>query len=126
MVQGIGIDIVAVSRIKKLMDLYGTNFLEKVFTGPEIEYCSGKAHPEIHFSGRWAGKEAFYKALPDQLQSVATWKGIEILSETARGRPVIRFIDTDFRERCTESGLSRFHLSISHEHDYCTAMVFME
>ena len=126
MVRGTGIDIVAVSRIKRLIDSYGTQFLGKVFTASEIRYCFGKARPEIHFSGRWAAKEAFYKALPDALQPAATWKGIEILAKKGHGRPVINFVAADFRELCMSAGCTRFHLSISHEHTYCTAIVFIE
>ena len=125
MVRGTGIDIVDSARIKKMIDTYGMNFLQKVFTGPEITYCSGKAHPETHFAGRWAAKEAFYKALPDTLQPSATWKCIEILSESGHGRPVIRFVDTAFQEKCACEGINAVHLSISHERVYCTAMVVM-
>jgi len=126
MVRGIGTDIVEIGRIKKLIDNYGAHFLDKVYTIREIEYCSGKAHPEIHFSGRWAVKEAFYKALPAVLQPEATWKCIEIISPTPSGRPEIRFTDKNLEERCSREGVSTFHLSISHERSYCTAIVVLE
>ena len=126
LMRGLGTDIVAIARIKKLIDSHGNHFLDKVFTPEEIDYCSGKAHPSIHFSGRWAVKEAFYKALPDALQPAASWKCIEILPEQKHGRPVIRIVDRIFAEKCTEEGLVRFHCSISHEQTHCVAVVVLE
>ena len=38
----IGIDIVEVARIKRVRQLYGDRFLQKVFTGREIVYAVGK------------------------------------------------------------------------------------
>ncbi len=126
MLRGIGIDIVEITRIRKLLDSYGTSFLQKVFTEGEISYCSEKAHPEIHFAGRWAAKEAFYKALPDTLQASAGWKSIAVLPGSGQGRPVITLQTDDFSDACRTEGISCFHLSISHERMYCTAVVAIE
>ena len=126
MVVGIGTDIVEIARIKKLIDNYGLHFLQKVFTAREIEYCGGKAHPEVHFSGRWAVKESFYKALPGELQPEATWKCIEILASTTSGGPKIYFTDKKFEEKCFRGGITNIHLSISHERLQCIAVVLLE
>ena len=37
MILGIGIDLLKVSRVKKILDKYGSVFLSKVFTKNEIE-----------------------------------------------------------------------------------------
>lgn len=124
--RGLGTDIVAIARIKKLVDSYGDHFLTKVFTPGEIAYCSRKVHPAIHFAGRWAVKEAFYKALPDSLQPAATWKCIEVLPQGDHGRPEIRMANQIFGEKCTEEGLAVYHCSLSHEHTHCIAVVIIE
>ena len=126
MIRGIGIDIVEIARIRKLLDSYGPHFLQKVFTESEIRYCAEKAHPEIHFAGRWAAKEAFYKALPDRLQATAGWKSIAVLPQSGQGRPVISLQGGAFSDTCLAEGISTFHLSISHERAYCTAVVAIE
>ena len=59
----IGTDIVKVSRIKDLLTTKKENFLNKVFTAEEISYCNSHSNPEIHFSGKYAAKEAVKKAL---------------------------------------------------------------
>jgi holo-[acyl-carrier protein] synthase len=126
MVHGIGIDIVEIKRISALIDKYSDAFLSKVFTPLEIELCSPMAMPAIHFSGRWAAKEAFYKALPDQLQPHSTWKSIEILNSIQSRRPVIRICDEKLKQMLDAQNISRIHISISHERSFCTAFVVLE
>ena len=54
----IGTDIVKVSRIKALIDQKEEKFLHKIFTEEEISYCNSYSNPEVHFSGKYAAKEA--------------------------------------------------------------------
>lgn len=74
----IGNDIVEVGRIADLMARRGSRFIERCFTPAEIEYCRSKAEPAVHFAGRWAAKEAVYKALRLQWDRPFGWKEIEI------------------------------------------------
>ena len=74
----IGNDIVEVRRISDLMDRRGSRFLERCFTSNEIEYCRSKSNPALHFAGRWAAKEAVYKALQLKWNRPFSWKEIEI------------------------------------------------
>lgn len=126
MIKGIGVDIVQIDRIKKLIEKYDINFLKKVFTEDEILYCQNKAHPFIHFAGRWASKEAFYKALPLPLQKISGWKKIEIISDNQSGRPYIKIISSDLLEAFKNYNISLCHLSISHEKEFCIALVVLE
>ncbi len=127
MVRGIGIDIVEIERIENLINKYDLHFLEKVYTPREISFCRSKAFPAIHFSGRWAVKEAFYKALPSSLQPYSTWKSIEVLPEPGGGaRPVITVVSPVLGELFMKEKITFCHLSLSHERSMCTAMVVME
>ena len=63
MIQGIGADIVEVSRIKNLLERRKDTFAAKVFTSAEISAASGRADLAQYFAGRWAAKEAVSKAL---------------------------------------------------------------
>ncbi|MBN1578625.1 MAG: holo-ACP synthase [Chitinispirillaceae bacterium] len=125
MVRGIGIDVVEIERIDKLIEKYGSHFLEKVFTPGEIAYCNQKAHPALHFAGRWAAKEAFYKALPESFQPFATWKSIEVLPENASGRPEIRVLSFDVADNFQKEKITSLLISISHERTICTAIVIL-
>jgi holo-[acyl-carrier protein] synthase len=127
MIKGYGIDIVEISRIKRLITRYEKQFKEKVFTGPEITYCNAKAAPEIHYAGRWAVKEAFYKALPESCQKHSFWKSIEIIpSGEMSGKPKIRICTDILQEHLEKEEIHSFHLSISHERKYCIASVILE
>jgi holo-[acyl-carrier protein] synthase len=125
MIKGIGTDIVAVGRIGEMIGKYGDHFLRKIFTDAEIDYCNARADPAAHFAGRWAAKEAFYKALPASCQRVSSWKSVQVTAPPG-GRPVIEVGDARLRERIADEAITTFHLSISHEKEYCVGFVTAE
>lgn len=126
MIRGLGIDIVAIERIAYMVERYQDQFLRRVFTPVEIAYCREKAAPEIHYAGRWAAKEAFYKALPVVLQPYATWKSVEIIPEQGSGKPVIAVCSQEITAKFVAWGVTMTHLSLSHERQMCTAVVIIE
>ena len=126
MIRGIGTDIVEIARIRKLIEKYGDHFLDKVYTADEIALCSRKALPPIHYAGRWAAKEAFYKALCDEWQVLSSWKSIQVLTDSASGRPFVEVLDTKLNEKFLAERIEKVHLSISHEKTMCTAVVILE
>ena len=78
----IGTDIVKVSRIKDLLTTKQEKFLNKIFTEEEIAYCNSHSKPEIHFSGKYAAKEAVKKALlSNDLIEQISLKDIKILNK---------------------------------------------
>lgn len=125
MIKGIGIDIVDIGRIERLVQRYKNHFLEKVFTPSEIEYCEKMAYPALHYAGRWAAKEAFYKALPLSCQQSSSWKSIEIKA-TERGKPTIAICSDTLQQLLKKEEIAFCHVSISHEKKYCMACVISE
>ena len=125
MVQGVGVDIVDVRRIERLLDRYGRAFEGRVFTDNEVAYCRRMPRPGMHFAGRFAAKEAFYKALPESCQPIAGWRGIETLAGPG-GRPHLSVVAPALAELLARAGVTRVHVSISHEREVCVAMVVME
>ncbi len=126
MIIGIGTDIAAIDRIERILNRYEDAFLRKVFTSAEIEYCSAKARPAIHFAGRWSAKEAFYKALSHGMQQHSFWKSIEITPATQGRHPRIRVISESLKTALSRAGVSDIHLSISHESHFSVAFVVLE
>ncbi len=125
MVKGIGIDVVAISRINEIIGKYGAHFLNKVFSQEEIAYCGAMARPAVHYAGRWAVKEAFYKAIPPACQEISFFKSIEIRARGSR-RPAIDVCDERLRASLEKQGITSMHMSISHEKDVCVAVVVLE
>ena len=59
-----GIDIIEVSRVEDAINNLGDNFLNKIFTENEIDYCNkSKKMKYQHFAARFAAKEAVFKTL---------------------------------------------------------------
>jgi len=59
---GIGIDLEKIHRFDNLNLRKDSNFLNKIFTKKELDYCYSKDNPSQHLAARFAAKEAFIKA----------------------------------------------------------------
>lgn len=81
----IGIDIVEISRIKKLM---GEKFYSRVFTQEEVNYLASKNYAPQTAAGLFCAKEAVLKALGCGIGNGANLKQVEIVHDTL-GRPTV-------------------------------------
>ena len=62
-----GTDIIEVDRVRTSIENVGEKFLKKVFTDNEIRYCESKKTQKYqHYAGRFAAKEAVFKAISRQ------------------------------------------------------------
>jgi len=126
MIVGIGIDICKVERVEKVLAKnYSQKFKEKIFTSNEIEYCEKFKNSSQNFAVRWAIKEAFYKALPEELQEISSWQSIEFINESGK-KPFIRILDEKLKEEFQNQKIAKIHSSVSHEKEYCVAQVILE
>ena len=122
MVIGIGIDIIEIDRIKSNVEKYGDEFLTKVFTSNEIEYCRPKANKYQHFAARYSAKEAVYKALATGWQEGLSWQDIEITNEP-NGMPVANLSGKLKKFFADDKELK---ISMSHSRNYvtCVAIIY--
>ena len=123
MIKGTGADIIAIDRIKKAMTK-DSKFTDKIFSTEEIEYCNSKFRKEIHFAGRFAAKEAFFKALGTGWRDGMKWTEINIVNNEL-GKPEIR-ISGKTLEYFWELGMVNTNLSISHTKEFAVAFVIIE
>jgi holo-[acyl-carrier protein] synthase len=119
----VGTDIVAVGRIAALLRNRTATFLERWFTGREIEYCLRKAVPSRHFAARFAAKEAVVKALPLAWDGPLPWRSIEIVNDS-RGGPSVR-LSGAVLDAATRAGVGDIKVSLSHCDEYATAVAFV-
>ena len=113
----IGTDIVKVSRIKTLIDQKKEKFLHKIFTKEEISYCNSYSDPELHFSGKYAAKEAVKKALlSNKMIESISMKEIEVLNNQDKSPYII--LNNLNNVKC--------NISISHDGDYAIAFAIIE
>ena len=115
MIVGVGIDVVDVARFQATLERTPA-LLERVFTPGE------RSLPTASLAARFAAKEAVGKALgvPGDL----SWQDAEVRSEP-NGRPYLVVCGTVAR-RAAELGVSRWHLSLSHDAGIASAMVVAE
>ncbi|MDD5255816.1 MAG: holo-ACP synthase [Candidatus Omnitrophica bacterium] len=110
MIVGTGVDITEVKRLKQAVERWGDAFLTRVFTQRELENARGRTSLYQHLAGRFAAKEAVFKALGD---SALGWKDLQILND-AEGKPCCTLLNkkaADFM----------IYVSISHVKNYAVA-----
>jgi len=124
MIIGVGIDIIDVTRVKKVIEKYGSRFIERIFTGKENAYCDSKAKPYIFYAARFAAKEAFLKALGSGLSGGIKWKDIEIDRDNS-GKPYANYSGRA-KQTADNLGVEKAHLSMAHTSEYAVAIVELE
>ena len=116
MIQGIGLDVVEMDRIKKNMDK-SSRLAERVLTDKEKAMFQQlpKTRQAEFLAGRFAAKEAFAKAAGTGIGTIS-FQDIEILPNE-NGAPVIEVSGYD---------ASRIFVSITHSRDCAAAQVIIE
>ena len=128
MIYGIGTDLIHSERVEKLLNKFGEKFLFKVFSYEEIDNSKKSYDKALYFSKRFAGKEAFWKAVSPNKENTLHFNEIEILSNE-NGKPHINLIGrTKNRVSDLEKSLNckfNFHISISDEKPNALAFVII-
>ena len=124
MISGIGTDITSISRIADLIEKYGNRFLERVFSGEEIEKGRKLARPAAFFAGRFAAREAFLKALGTGIGPGISLKQLSVLNNTS-GKPEFN-LSPQVQNILRNRNILNIHLSITHEGGLAQAVVVTE
>jgi holo-[acyl-carrier protein] synthase len=118
-VVGIGTDIIECLRIAQMIQRHGEQFITRVYTPHEMQYCQARKQSTQHFAGRWAAKEAVLKALGTGWRRGISWRDVEIRTESS-GKPFI-VLHGGAREVSDELGIQEVLVSISHCRSHATA-----
>ncbi|MBR5304209.1 MAG: holo-ACP synthase [Candidatus Gastranaerophilales bacterium] len=114
----VGVDIEDISRFKNKTLENDLNFLKRVFTLKELEYCFKNTNPAPHLAARYCAKEAVVKALSNFYNKTIGYSNIEIL-KNENGSVCVNMLIDELKEY-------NFSLSISHEKDKAVAFVVVE
>jgi holo-[acyl-carrier protein] synthase len=117
MEMALGIDLILISRVRKVLSRHPERFLRRVFTPEEVAFCRGRTH---ELAARFAAKEAVMKALGTGARGLA-WREIEILPNR-RGKPLV-YLHGQAKERGETIGLHGIDVSLTHEGDLAIAAV---
>jgi holo-[acyl-carrier protein] synthase len=107
---GTGVDITEVKRLRQAIEKWGEEFLNRVFTDEELENAKTRGSLYQHLAGRFAAKEAVFKALGDK---GLTWKDVQVFNDK-EGKPYCLI----FNGRNKKIDV---HVSISHVKNYAVA-----
>ncbi len=114
MIIGTGLDITEVKRLRQAIEKWGDAFINRVFTKEELENAKTRGSLYQHLAGRFAAKEAVFKALGNKNLN---WKDVQILNDPD-GRPHCRIVKTKAKN-------VDVHISISHVKSYATAFAII-
>lgn len=120
MTLGVGVDIIAISRMRDILETSGRVFIEKVFTPYERE--RSEKHPDraAYLAMTFAAKEAVFKTFGIGWESGVQLKEIEV-RDGEWGEPIPTLAGR-FQELASERGASRVLLSLSYDGDYAIAV----
>lgn len=113
--------MVPVERVGRAVERWGERFLGRVFTPRERRLAERSPWPVETLAARFAAKEAFLKALGTGMFQIP-FSEIEVLRDD-QGRP---YVALRGRAREAAEGVSRIHLSLSHDGGIAVAFVILE
>lgn len=120
-IQGIGIDIVEVERIREASQRWGARFEQRVYTAQELAYCGDTPTRYWRLAARFAAKEAALKALGTGLITGMRWQDVEVQAN-AVGKPEL-VLHGEVQRYAKAHNISLMFVSMSHTNVYAVAQV---
>lgn len=124
-----GTDIIEVDRVKNAIN-NTKDFKSKIFTKNEIlEFDNISSNVKFeHYAGRFAAKEAIYKAMSKILTKnniTLSFLDVEIVNNKEfKNRPEVVFLNENLQKLCNKLKL-QIDVSISHLTQYATAVAIV-
>lgn len=122
--KSIGTDITEIARIKRSLDRFGESFVTLILSLRERELLPIPSKVPEFLAGRFAAKEAIYKALSTDRNLGIGWREMEIL-RVGSGRPTVK-LSGRAQQRADELNVKDIHISISHCKTHALAFVCLE
>ena len=123
MIAGVGIDIVHDEQLPDGVLLSSDSFFRHTFTEGEWNLAQQRQNPEGFLRGRFAAKEAVFKALGASSELLKRWDDIEVLSDE-NGAPCV-VLHGAVAVWAQDCGISWWHVSLSSDRDchmaFCVA-----
>lgn len=125
MILGLGMDVVEVGRIARLLDGPAertARFLDRCFTRAERTFCEARRDRASGYAARFAAKEAAVKALG--APRGVRWQDLEVTR--AEGRAPSLVLTGRAASAAGRLGVTRAHLTITHDGGVAAAVVVLE
>lgn len=128
MIVGIGIDITDSRRVEKVMAEHGDRFMARYFTPRENEIAQDKNDVLMHYTKRFAAKEACAKALKTGFRDGIRMQDMEITNDE-NGCPALHLSGKALEQMQSllpDDKKANIHLSLSDEPPYAISHVIIE
>jgi holo-[acyl-carrier protein] synthase len=122
MLVGLGVDVASLKRVERAVDRFGVRFTERILTELEIAQLARRADRGCFVAGRFAVKEAAFKALGGPRD--VGWHDLEV-DAGPEGAPILKLRGAA-RSHADRLGVSRVWVSISHDAGVAAAVVVLE
>lgn len=119
---GLGIDLCDINRFERLKE--NEAFLQRVFSANEIAYCKKRTKSAQSFAARFAAKEAFGKALGIGISGGVTLREVEVCHDEA-DKPFLELYG-ETKRIAERFGVTKIHVSLTHETTVAAAVVILE
>ena len=122
---GIGTDILEIDRLEQSMLRSGGEIIRRILTPAEQEIAAQKGRAATsYYAGRWCAKEAISKMLGTGIGKDCSFQDITVLNDEL-GAPYV-ILSGAAKAKAESLGITKIHISISHEDHYCIATVIGE
>ena len=127
MIKGIGVDSVYIPDIKHYLgdERLSDAFVRRTFTDAERAAAEERANKAEFFAGRFAAKEAAFKAVAPLTKAESFDLRIVETLNAEDGHPYVN-VTKKLAEILAEADVDTLHVSITGEHEYATAFVIAE
>lgn len=122
MIVGIGVDVCNVARMEASLQRFGDRIWDRVLSAPERSSLAHRGDRATALAGRFAAKEAIVKAMAGA--PGVGWHDLEVRG--APRRPPELIVHGPARALAARLGVSKIHLSITHDAGVAIAMVVLE
>jgi holo-[acyl-carrier protein] synthase len=123
MILGVGIDVVETARLARALTRT-EGFEARVFTDGESADCASRGDRVQALAARFAAKEACLKALGTGWAAGLGFRQVEVVRASG-GPPTLR-LHGAAAERAASMGVTRIHVSLSHQPSAAAAVVVLE
>lgn len=118
---GIGIDVCGIARVERSLTRHGERFAAKILDEEELVLWRKKGDKPASLAGRFAVKEACFKALGSP--PTILFREVKVRSDKL-GRPDLSFVGTA-REAAESLGVTSSFASITHDAGVAAAVVVL-
>ena len=121
---GIGTDLAQIARVQAFLERRGQRARNRLFTAREQDYCDARAARWVHYTGRFAVKEAVMKVLGTGWSRGVRWVDIEVTR--APGEPPRCVLHGETARIAERLGIRTLHITITHDAGLASALALAE